>query len=85
MDGPGIESRQGKIFFFPPNRQDRLWGPPRLLINEYSQWRIVNFEQRRENGINICLINYINYCFKINYFTYRFNIRMLLLNSRIFK
>ena len=31
LDGPGIESRWGKIF----RRPDRPWGPPSLLYNEY--------------------------------------------------
>jgi len=35
MDGPGFESRLGKIFSLLQNCPNRLWGPPRLLISGY--------------------------------------------------
>jgi hypothetical protein len=41
LDGPGIESRWGKIFCTCP---DRPWGPPSLLYNEY--WVFPGGEER---------------------------------------
>ena len=43
LDGPGIESRWGKIF---PTCPDRPWGSPSLLYNEY--WVFPGDKERPE-------------------------------------
>ena len=35
LEDPVLESRHRHKFFAPPNRRDRLWGPPSPLFDSY--------------------------------------------------
>ena len=54
LEQPGFEFRNGKGFFWSPNRPDQLWGPLRVVM----KWYQLYFKRLGRDSFRVCYCNH---------------------------